>query len=40
MTASARAACGIGDGLVRLSIGLEDASDLNRELGKALVQLL
>ncbi len=40
MTASARAACGIGDGLVRLSIGLEDASDLNRELGRALVQLL
>ncbi len=39
MTPSARAACGIGDGLVRLSIGLEDVSDLNRELGEALAQL-
>ena len=36
MTATARAACGIGDGLVRLSIGLEDASDLKRELAAAL----
>jgi cystathionine beta-lyase/cystathionine gamma-synthase len=36
MTAAARAACGIGDGLVRLSIGLEDASDLKRELAAAL----
>ena len=39
MTPSARAACGIGDGLVRLSVGLEDAGDLNRELGAALVQI-
>ena len=36
MTAAARAACGIGDGLVRLSIGLEDASDLKREFAAAL----
>jgi O-succinylhomoserine sulfhydrylase len=33
---AARAACGIGDGLVRLSVGLEDAGDLIRELGTAL----
>ena len=39
MTASARAACGIGDGLVRLSVGLEGAGDLTRELGGALAQL-
>ncbi len=39
MTASARAACGISDGLVRLSVGLEDAGDVNRELGEALAQL-
>lgn len=37
MTASARAACGIGDGLVRLSIGLEDPNDLKRELTEAIV---
>ncbi len=36
MTASERLACGIGDGLVRLSIGLEDADDLKREIGAAL----
>ena len=36
MTAAARAACGIGDGLVRLSIGLEDAGDLKREFAAAL----
>jgi cystathionine beta-lyase/cystathionine gamma-synthase len=36
MTAEARAAYGIGDGLVRLSVGLEDAEDLKRELDAAL----
>lgn len=36
MTAAARAACGIGDGLVRLSVGLEDANDLKRELSQAI----
>lgn len=39
MTPTARAACGIGDGLVRLSVGLEDASDLTHELGTALASL-
>ena len=39
MTAAARAACGIGDGLVRLSVGLEDATDLKRELGAALAHV-
>jgi cystathionine beta-lyase/cystathionine gamma-synthase len=36
MTAAERQACGITDGLIRLSIGLEDASDLERELATAL----
>ncbi len=36
MTAAERAACGIGDGLVRLSIGLEEPADLQRELAAAL----
>jgi cystathionine beta-lyase/cystathionine gamma-synthase len=36
ITAAERAACGIGDGLVRLSIGLEDPADLEHELGSAL----
>ncbi len=39
MTAAERAACGITDGLVRLSIGLEDAPDLMRELGAALAKV-
>ena len=39
MTPAARAACGISDGLVRLSVGLEDASDLKRELGAALAHV-
>lgn len=39
MTAAERAACGISDGLVRLSIGLEDASDLIKELRDALSRL-
>lgn len=36
MTAAERATCGIGEGLVRLSVGLEAADDLIRELGSAL----
>lgn len=31
-----RASLGIGDGLVRLSVGLEDADDLCRDVGRAL----
>jgi len=36
MTAEERAAFGIGDGLVRLSVGLEDPADLMRELASGL----
>ncbi|HUQ70913.1 MAG TPA: aminotransferase class I/II-fold pyridoxal phosphate-dependent enzyme [Planctomycetaceae bacterium] len=36
LSAEERVACGITDGLVRLSIGLEDAADLERELATAL----
>ncbi|WP_373650454.1 PLP-dependent aspartate aminotransferase family protein [Schlesneria sp. DSM 10557] len=36
MSSASRAEYGIGDGLVRLSIGLEAPDDLNRELGAAL----
>ena len=36
MTAQERAEYGIGDGLVRLSVGLEDAPTLERELAAAL----
>ena len=36
LSATERQACGIGDGLVRLSIGLEDAGQLEQELGAAL----
>ena len=39
MTAAARAAYGIGDGLVRLSVGLEDPGDLKRELAAALAHV-
>jgi cystathionine beta-lyase/cystathionine gamma-synthase len=38
MTAGERQACGISDGLIRLSVGLEDPADLKRELGAALAQ--
>jgi len=31
-----RAALGIGPGLIRLSVGVEDVSDLTAELGAAL----
>ncbi|MFM9106982.1 MAG: trans-sulfuration enzyme family protein [Chloroflexota bacterium] len=36
MTAAERAAAGIGDGLVRLSIGIEDAEDIVADLAQAL----
>ncbi len=36
MTAAERATYGIGDGLVRLSIGLEDPADLQRDLQRGL----
>ncbi|MEO0719496.1 MAG: O-succinylhomoserine sulfhydrylase [Pseudomonadota bacterium] len=36
LTAEARAALGIGDGLVRLSVGLEDAGDLVADVSRAL----
>ncbi len=39
MSAEERAACGIADGLVRLSVGLEDAESLERELAAALQTL-
>jgi len=38
MTAAERAEYGIGDGLVRLSIGLEDAGDLQRDLERGLAK--
>jgi O-acetylhomoserine/O-acetylserine sulfhydrylase-like pyridoxal-dependent enzyme len=36
MDADARRAAGIADGLVRLSVGLEDVDDLQEDLGRAL----
>lgn len=39
MTADERKACGINDGLVRLSVGLESPGDLERELADALAKL-
>jgi len=39
MTAAERAEYGIGDGLVRLSIGLEDAADLQRDLQRGLTAI-
>ena len=39
MTAAERLEYGIGDGLVRLSVGLEQAADLERELSSALAGL-
>jgi O-succinylhomoserine sulfhydrylase len=35
-----RAALGIGDGLVRLSVGIEDAADIIADLEQALDQAL
>jgi O-succinylhomoserine sulfhydrylase len=37
--AEERARLGIGDGAVRLSVGLEDAADLIEDLGQALDSL-
>jgi O-succinylhomoserine sulfhydrylase len=34
-----RAAIGLSDGVVRLSVGLEDVEDLIRDLGQALKQV-
>jgi O-succinylhomoserine sulfhydrylase len=34
-----RAAIGLSDGVVRLSVGLEDVDDLIRDLGQALKQV-
>jgi O-succinylhomoserine sulfhydrylase len=31
-----RAAIGLSDGVIRLSVGLEDVTDLQTDLGKAL----
>lgn len=36
MDAAALAAAGIDEGLIRLSVGLEDADDLIEDLGRAL----
>ena len=36
LSAGERAALGIGDGLVRLSVGLEDVEDLKADLAQAL----
>ena len=36
MDAAALAAAGISEGLVRLSVGLEDAEDLVEDLGRGL----
>ena len=34
-----RAQLGIGDNLVRLSVGIEDVADLERDLGRALAAI-
>ena len=39
MTAEARKAAGISDGLIRLSVGIEDAVDLTNDLGHVLDKL-
>ena len=39
MTAAERASAGIGDGLVRMSVGLEAVEDLTEDLGAALARL-
>jgi cystathionine beta-lyase/cystathionine gamma-synthase len=39
MTADERKAYGIGDGLVRLSVGLESEADLKRELTEGLAKI-
>ena len=40
LTAQERAECGITDGLVRLSVGLEDSDTLRRELAQALAAVV
>jgi len=39
MTAEDRTVAGIGDGLIRLAVGLEDVSDIKRDLERALQQV-
>jgi O-acetylhomoserine (thiol)-lyase len=36
LTAAALAAAGVGEDMVRLSVGLEDAADIIEDLGQAL----
>ncbi|MEQ9575217.1 MAG: PLP-dependent transferase, partial [Rhodospirillales bacterium] len=36
LTPEDRAALGIGDGLIRLSVGLEDVEDLKEDLARGL----
>ena len=36
ITPEARAAAGISEGLIRLSVGLEDAGDLRKDLARGL----
>ena len=36
LTPAERAAIGIGDGLVRLSVGIEDTADIQADLAQAL----
>ncbi len=38
MTPEARRRAGIGDGLIRLSVGIEDAADLIEDLRQALAK--
>jgi O-succinylhomoserine sulfhydrylase len=38
LSAEAREVLGISDGLVRLSVGLEDADDLIEDIGRALAK--
>jgi len=38
-TPEERAACGISDGLVRLSVGLEDLTDILDDVRQALVKV-
>jgi cystathionine beta-lyase/cystathionine gamma-synthase len=39
MTSEERAAAGIDDGLIRLSVGLEDPEDIIKDLDRALSRL-
>jgi O-succinylhomoserine sulfhydrylase len=38
LTPEQRAAAGIGDGLIRIAVGLEDVSDLRADLARGLAQ--